>query len=114
MNVYDQAHHLAKAVKNSQEYTEYRAALQKVEANPDYKKLLQDYQKKQFQLQQTHMMGRQISEDKKQDIQKLHEILAANPVMSAYITAEYRFGRMMADVQTIIVDGLDIAPHEQG
>lgn len=110
MSVYDLAHTLARAIKGSAEFREYKAAAEKVEANPQQKKMLQDLKEKQLEIQREHMMGQQISESKKKELQKLHEILAANPVLNAFFTTEYRFGRMMTDVQKIIVEDLEILP----
>lgn len=110
MNVYDQARGLARAIKNSPEFREYRAAAAKVGADPQHKKMLHDYQEKQFEIQRAHLTGQQVPENKKRELQKLHEILAANPVLNTYLTSEYRFGRMMADVQKIIVEDMDILP----
>lgn len=112
MNVYDLAHSLAKGIKSSQEFREYKAAAEKVEAQPQQKKMLHDFQEKQFELQRAHTMGQQVTESKKQELQKLYEILAANPVLNAYLTAESRFARMMADVQKIIIEDLGILPHK--
>ena len=51
MNVYDQAHGLAQAIKASEEFKQYSAVKEKVKANPEMDKMLKDFQQKQFELQ---------------------------------------------------------------
>lgn len=108
MNVYDQARSLARAIKNSQEFREYKVAAEKVSADLQQKKLLLDYQQKQLEIQRLNMKGQPVPENKMQALHNLHGILAADLVLNAYLSAEYRFGRMMADVQKIIVEDMDI------
>ncbi|MFZ5640433.1 MAG: YlbF family regulator [Bacillota bacterium] len=110
MNVYDLAHSLAKAIRNSQEFREYKTAAEKVASNPQHKRMLHDFREKQYELQRAHLTGQQISENKKQELLKLQGILAANPVMNTFLATEYRFGQMMADIQKIVAADLDFLP----
>ena len=57
MNVYDQAHGLAQAIKSSEEFKRYDELKKKVAANQDLANMLKDFQKKQFELQAKQMMG---------------------------------------------------------
>ena len=51
MNVYDQAHGLAKAIKESQEFIQYDALKKQIDANPQLAQMVKDVQTKQFELQ---------------------------------------------------------------
>ena len=46
MNVYEEAHALERAIKDSEEYKQYKAAKDKVEANEQLKGMLDDFHKK--------------------------------------------------------------------
>ena len=50
MNVYDQAHGLAHAIKASEEYKQYDEAKKKLKENPELEKMIKDVQKKQFEI----------------------------------------------------------------
>ena len=44
MNVYDQAHGLAQAIKSSEEFKQYDELKKKVDANQDLANMLKDFQ----------------------------------------------------------------------
>ena len=60
MNVYDQAHGLAKAIKASEEFKQYDQTKKLVAQNPELDKMLKDFQQKQFEIQAKQMMGEQM------------------------------------------------------
>ena len=62
MNVYDQAHGLAQAIKASQEFIQYDALKKQVDANPELAAMVKDVQAKQFELQAKQMMGEQMND----------------------------------------------------
>ena len=57
MNVYDQAHQLATAIKESEECKQYNAVREKLEANQDLNEAVKDFMKKQFEFQTNQLMG---------------------------------------------------------
>ena len=59
MNVYDQAHGLASAIKASEEFKQYDALKKQIDANADLSKMLKDFQAKQLEFQTKQMMGEQ-------------------------------------------------------
>ena len=50
MNVYDQAHGLAQAIKASEEFKQYDAVKKQVDANEELSKMIKDFQAKQLEL----------------------------------------------------------------
>lgn len=102
MNVYDQAHGLAQAIKSSEEFKQYDELKKKVDANPDLANMLKDFQKKQFELQAKQMMGEEISQEAMAAVQSLYGIMAGDPLCAEYLQAEMRFSLMMKDVYEII------------
>ncbi len=102
MNVYDQAHGLAKAIKESEEFKQYDALKKVLDQNEELSKMVKDFQTKQFELQAKQMMGEQMPEDMMQQIQSLYQIIMTDPTASQYMQAEMRFSLMMNDVYKIL------------
>ena len=51
MNVYEEAHSLAKAIKESEEYKQYEQSKKLVEGNPQLSASIKDLMKKQMEIQ---------------------------------------------------------------
>lgn len=69
MNVYDQAHQLATAIKESEEFKHYDASKKEIEANPELDQAMKDFVKKQFEFQTQQMMGNEISPEMMRQLQ---------------------------------------------
>ncbi len=108
MYVYDQAHALAKAIKESAEYKLVKTLKDKIETDPQLKKMFNDYRTKQFEIQKLQIMGQQVPEDKTKGLQQLHEIVTANTTIRQFLEAEHCFGIMLGDIQKILLEGLDL------
>ena len=80
MNVYDQANQLARSIRESDEYKEYQRLKETAYADSTNKALLDEYKRLQF-----------------------------NSDASAFLFAELRFQRIIADVYKILADvsGID-------
>ncbi|MGI6751051.1 MAG: YlbF family regulator [Anaerovoracaceae bacterium] len=104
MNVYDEAHTLARALKESDEYKSYMEIKAKVSENSELSEMINDFQDKQFQFQAQQMMGGEGQQDMMEQIQSLYQIIAKDPVAAQYLQAEFAFSRMVADVYSIIGD----------
>ncbi len=62
MNVYDYAHQMASALKNSEEYKTYKQLEMKLNGHPEVKKAMDDFRKRQFEIQSAQMMGQKVEE----------------------------------------------------
>jgi cell fate (sporulation/competence/biofilm development) regulator YlbF (YheA/YmcA/DUF963 family) len=109
MNPYDIAHQLATALNTSEEYRAFIAAKEKVKTDAANTKMLADFQLKQFELQQLQMLGQEISQDKQQELERSYSLLSLNPSIKEYLEAEFRFSRLINDVQKILADGIQEA-----
>lgn len=114
MNVYDQAHTLADAIKESEEFKQYDESKKKVEANPSLDEAIKDFMKKQFAFQTAQMMGQQADADALQQLQQLSALLMQDPVAAQYIQCQMRFSIMMADVYKIISEVADFGMDPMG
>ena len=110
INIYDQAHALANAIKQSEEYTLYMRAKEAAMENETNQALLKEYKKLQFQLQVQMAGGGSPNADDLEKIQKLTAVLQMSPEATAYLMAEMRLQRMLADVYKILGEaaGVDL------
>ena len=102
MNVYYQAHGLAKAIRESEEFKQYDQAKQKLKANPEVEKMIKDVQAKQFELQAKQMTGQEISPEDMATVQTAYAIILKDPLAQQYMETEMRFSIMMKDVYEIL------------
>ena len=102
MNVYDQAHNLARAIKESEEFKQYDYLKKVIDQKEDLSKMVKDFQAKQFEIQAKQMMGEEVGPEMMQGIQELYQIIMTDPTASQYMQAEMRFSLMMNDVYKIL------------
>lgn len=102
MNVYDEAHNLTRAIKESEEYKYYMAAKEKIAGNEKLDAMLKDFQKKQFAIQSKQMTGEEITEDMQKQITDLYAIIVQDPEAANYLQCELRFSMMMNDIYKIL------------
>ena len=102
MNVYDHAHNLAKALKESPEYKTYMDLKEEVSKNDELSDMLNDFQEKQFQFQAQQLMGGEQSGDMMEQIQSLSQVLMQNPMAARYLQAEFTYMRLVSEVYGIL------------
>ena len=108
MNVYDQAHSLAQAIRESEEFKQYDQYKKIVKENPQLDQSLKDLMKKQMEMQAAQMMGQEVTQEAFQQIQQLSDILMQDPTAAQYLQCQMRFSMMMADVYKIIGETADL------
>ena len=111
MNVYDQAHGLAQAIKESEEFKQYDQMQKLVESDPQLSDMVKQLQDLQIRQQTMQMSGEQVSPEMMQDIQRISAMMMANPAAAQYMQTAMRFSLMMADVYKIIGEavGMDMS-----
>lgn len=107
MNVYDQAHNLAAAIKASEEFKQYEEKKQVIDANPQIKEAINDFMKRQMEMQMAQMTGQDVGADMMQQMQQLSAVLMQDPSAAQYLQCQMRFSMMMADVYKIIGEAAD-------
>ncbi len=105
--VYDKANELARLLKESDEFKEYKAAKEKAFANETTASLVKEYHKLQLAAQAAMVSGKK-DEDTMQRLQKIGELLQLDKDASAYLIAEYRLNRTVSDVYKIIAEAIDV------
>jgi len=107
VNVYDKAHELAKAVRQSQEFKEFKRAAEKLEEDKKAKEMLEDFREKQWKIQSEKLAGKDVKE-KEAQLQKLYEVLSYNQDIVDYLQAEARFYTLMSDISNILGRAIEL------
>lgn len=106
MNIYDKAHELAAALKDSREVTEITAAMKLVDADPESKQMLDNFRTRQTEVQQRMMSGDMPSQEEMEQMEKLFEVLSLNLNIRRLFDAEQKLSVIIQDVNQIITDSL--------
>lgn len=110
MNVYDQAHALADALKKSDAYLDYQKRKEVVYQDPTNKALLDEYKKLAMRVQVAMAAGGKADAEEMDRLQKIIGLLQYNPETAEFLVSEFRFQRMLTDIYKILGDvaGIDL------
>ena len=108
MNVYDEAHNLARAIKESNEFKEFDRMRKEVEQDADVSAMLGELQKLQIELQTAQMTGSQPGPETMSRVQALSTMLATKPLAAKFMQTEAAFSVMMNDVFRIIGEAVGL------
>ena len=84
MTVYDEVNNLARAIRESKEYKEYKAVKEELMKTPDLKAKVDEFEKIRYEEQLLAMQGEQQTAEKMKKLQELYEILVKNPSIKEY------------------------------
>lgn len=101
-NVYDKAHELARALKESQEYKHYLDMKAKINENADLSKMINDFQDKNMAVQTQQMLTGQMDKDGMTELQALYQIVMSDPLAAQYMQSEYAFTQVVSEVYKIL------------
>ena len=102
MAAYDKGHELARALKESDEFRALGVARRDLDTDPDARNMVKDFLRKQVELQVDVMSGKPDAKGKEEALKQMAELLALNVRARDYITAYFRFQRIMTDIYKII------------
>jgi len=105
--VYDTARTLASELKNSEEYRVFRETRDRAMRNETTKSLIAEYHRLQVQAQAGAMQGK-TDRELLEKMQKIGEVLQFDADASAFLMAEYRMNRLLADVYKILAEAVDV------
>ena len=91
------------AIKESEEYLEYTRAKEKVKEFPELKALIDEYRRRNYELQNDE----NIEFEKVEEFEKEYAGLWEEPLAADFLTAELAFCRMMQEVSLRITESLD-------
>ena len=108
MNVYDEAHSLAKAIKESNEFKEFDRLRKIVDEDKDVSGMLKELQELQLQIQTAQMTGVQPDPEIMKRLQSVSTMASTKPLAAQYLTAQGAFSVMMNDVFQIIGEAMQL------
>ena len=106
MKVYDKCNELAREIKESNEYKEYKKLKQELFSNLELKAQVEEFEKIRYEEQLLAMQGEKQSAEKMQKLQELYTILIKEPRIKDYFDKEVKFNVMIADVNKIIGEAI--------
>ena len=106
MNVYDEAHNLAKAIKESNEFKEFDRIRKEVDDDKETSDMLKELTELQVQLQTAQMVGQQPDKDVFARFQSLKTMAMTKPLAMQYMQAQYALATMMNDVFGIVGEAI--------
>lgn len=104
VNPYDAAHHLAKALRESAEFTAYREAQAALKNDSSARSMLIDFRNQQLSLQKQQLSGLEISPEQKKKLERLYQVITMNLTVKRFLEAEYRLGVLMGDIHKVIAE----------
>jgi len=101
-NVYDIAHELARALKESDQFKHYQSMKKRVSENEDLSEMINDFQEKNMAMQTQQMLDGTPTEELISQVQSLYQIVMADPLAAQYIQAEIAFTQVVSDIYGIL------------
>ena len=106
MNVYDEAHSLAKAIKESNEFKEFDRIRKEVDQDKECSDMLKELTELQVQLQTIQLSGQQPDKDLFARFQSLSTMVMTKPLAAQYMQAQMAIATMMNDVFGIVGEAI--------
>ena len=106
MNVYDEAHSLAKAIKESNEFKEFDRIRKEVDKDKECSEMLKELTELQVQLQTAQLTGQQPDKDTFARFQSLSTMVMTKPLAAQYMQAQMAIATMMNDVFGIVGESI--------
>ena len=106
MNVYDTANRLAREIKESEEYANYKMAKQTLNLNTSSKEKMAKFEKLRYEVQLEMMQTGKNNEEKYKEMQDEYAELIEDEEAKRYFDAETKFNILIADVNKIIGEAI--------
>ena len=106
MNVYDEAHSLAKAIRESNEFKEFDRIRKEVDKDKECSDMLKELTELQVQLQTAQLTGQQPDKDVFSRFQSLSTMVMTKPLAAQYMQAQMAIATMMNDVFGIVGEAI--------
>lgn len=101
-NPYDQAHLLAKSLSNSNEYKRFNEIGTKLKAQPETLKQIQDFFRKQMEIEIGMMSGQAPDLEKTKELEELYRLIQLQPIGKEFFESQMRFQQLMSDIMKIV------------
>lgn len=102
MVVYDTVNKLAKELKETEAYIEFKKSKEKINSNEEIKGKLKEFDQMRYESQVVAMQGGEKNEAVYAKLQEIYADLIKNEEAKLYLEAEMKFNTLMGDVNRII------------
>lgn len=106
--VYDQAHALVGAIRQSDAYRRYHSLKSEIDGDSEARQRLQEFREQQIAAQAAQFMGRGLQDSEQARMQDLHAMISQAPRLKAFVQAEAELLQMMVDVQKIVGESVQL------
>ena len=106
MNVYDTANRLAKELRESPEYLDYKNIKEELDRNQDVKAKIAEFEKVRYEVQLESLKGEESEKAKLEEMQKIYVDLVQIDLAKRYFEIELKFNVLLADVNKIIAESV--------
>ncbi|KXG42812.1 YlbF family regulator [Tepidibacillus decaturensis] len=104
---YDKAYELARVIEENENYKTVKELTIKVMSNPEQMKLIEEFRRKQFGMQEKQLKGLPIEQHELEETNQLYKNLSANPEIKKLLDAEERLSMLFVDINRILTEPLD-------
>lgn len=108
MNIYDKAHELARALKDSDEFKNYKEMHDKVMKDPGKKERVENYRQKLMDFQIENMGKEEVDQEGLEKLQALQNSLTMNGDIGEFLQAESVFARSFNEINSIIGEAINL------
>ena len=102
MKVIDLANTLGDEIQNSEEYKEFKSIREKINADPELKSKIDDFEKMRYNEQILAFQNHSQNQEGMQKLQEIYQILMQDEIIKDYFEKQVKFNVMIADVNKII------------
>lgn len=101
------ANELERIFRNSEEYTSLKKLLQEVYSDPVAKQLFDQFNRFQIQIQRKQMMGQQITNVEKEQLNQMLSMIQQNKKIVNLLEADQRANTLLMDISNIITKPME-------
>lgn len=112
MNVYEEAHNLSQAIKDSNEYKDFHEVGKQIDSDPELSKIIRNFNRRQIETQSKILSGEMSQAEMMTQMQGMMTMLQGSPIAARYLEAQARFSIMIKDVYEILSDAIGINPND--
>ncbi|MBF8436505.1 YlbF family regulator [Halanaerobiaceae bacterium Z-7014] len=108
MSVYNLSHRLAKAIKDSDEYKNFKEAREEIKQKDKSIDILKEYQNLAWKINYFESQDKDVPEEDQNRIEELQNLVQMNNHVKKYLEARARFSTMINDIEDILFGDLEI------
>ncbi|HHT47883.1 MAG TPA: YlbF family regulator [Firmicutes bacterium] len=107
------AKELANSIRESQEYLAWQKAKEELEKHEAAKIMLEDFRKKQWELEKARLGGEAVKPEQEEQFKKLAEIIQFNPYVREFLLAELALNQLIMEIERIIASAVGVEIPEE-